>query len=58
LDDNLDEISNATKSLKALSMAMGQELGEQNNRIERIEGKTRDVDQRLYRNTERLKKVK
>jgi hypothetical protein len=54
LDDNLDEISNATKSLKALSMAMGQELGEQNNRIERIEGKTRDVDQRLYRNTERV----
>lgn len=54
LDDNLDEIANATKSLKALSMAMGQELGEQNNRIERIDGKTRDVDQRLFRNTERV----
>jgi len=58
LDGNLDEISSATKTLKALSMAMGQELGEQNNRIGRIEGKTSDVDQRLYRNTERLKRVK
>lgn len=54
LDGNLDEISSATKTLKALSMAMGQELGEQNSRIGRIEGKTSDVDQRLYRNTERV----
>jgi len=58
LDDNLDEISNATKTLKALSMAMGQELGEQNNRIGRIEEKTINLDNRVFKNTERLKKIK
>lgn len=54
LDDNLDEIGQATKTLKALSMAMGQELGEQNNRIGRIEEKTVNLDNRVFRNTERV----
>jgi hypothetical protein len=54
LDDNLDEMSSGLKSLKALSMAMGQELGEQNNRIGRIEQKTVGLDDRLVRNTERV----
>ncbi|KAH9066486.1 hypothetical protein EDB87DRAFT_1672288 [Lactarius vividus] len=35
LDDNLDEISDVAKILKALGTAMGQELDHQNNRIER-----------------------
>jgi hypothetical protein len=54
LDDNLDEIGNATKTLKALSMAMGQELGVQNDRIGRIEEKTVNLDGRVFRNTERV----
>ena len=55
LDDNLDEMSNGLKSLKALSLAMGQELGEQNTRIGRIEQKTVGLDDRLGRNTERVR---
>ncbi|KAH8997926.1 protein transporter SEC9 [Lactarius akahatsu] len=58
LDDNLDEISDVAKRLKALGSAMGQELDHQNNRIERIEEKTVNLDNRVFRNTERLKKIK
>ncbi|KAI0274673.1 synaptosome-associated proteinsynaptosomal-associated protein 25 [Gloeopeniophorella convolvens] len=58
LDDNLDEISDMTKRLKALGSAMGQELDKQNNRIERIEEKTVSLDNRVFRNTERLKRIK
>jgi hypothetical protein len=54
LDDNLDEIGNATKTLKALSLAMGQELGVQNERIGRIEEKAVNLDGKLFRNTERV----
>ncbi|KAH9982500.1 hypothetical protein BGW80DRAFT_1433860 [Lactifluus volemus] len=58
LDDNLDEISDATKRLKALGMAMGQELDKQNDRINRIEEKTVSLDNKVFRNTERLKRIK
>ena len=54
LDDNLHGISQATKSLKALGMAMGQELDQQNNRLRRIEDQTVALDSRIYRNTERV----
>lgn len=55
LDDNLDEISDVTKRLKALGSAMGQELDKQNNRIERIEEKTVNLDNKVFRNTERVR---
>jgi Rad3-related DNA helicase len=55
LDDNLDEISDVAKRLKALGTAMGQELDNQNNRIERIEEKTVSLDNRVFRNTERVR---
>jgi protein transport protein SEC9 len=55
LDDNLDEISDATKRLKALGMAMGQELDKQNDRINRIEEKTVSLDNKVFRNTERVR---
>ncbi|EGO02893.1 hypothetical protein SERLA73DRAFT_131295 [Serpula lacrymans var. lacrymans S7.3] len=58
LDDNLEEVSNVTKGLKALGMAMGQELDRQNERIEVIDGKTRNLDNRVFRNTEKLKRIK
>ncbi len=56
LDDNLDEISDVAKRLKALGSAMGQELDNQNNRIERIEEKTVNLDNRVFRNTERVRR--
>jgi protein transport protein SEC9 len=55
LDDNLDEISDVTKRLKALGTGMGQELDRQNGRIERIEEKTVNLDNRVFRNTERVR---
>jgi len=58
LDGNLDEISDVAKRLKGLGMAMGQELDNQNGRIERIEEKTVSLDNRVFRNTERLKRIK
>jgi hypothetical protein len=58
LDGNLDEIDDIAKRLKAMGTAMGQELDNQNKRIERIEGKAVGLDNRLFRNTERLRKIK
>ena len=54
LDDNLDEILDVTKRLKALGSGMGEELDKQNNRIERIEEKTVNLDNKVFRNTERV----
>ncbi|KAH0590695.1 hypothetical protein H2248_000824 [Termitomyces sp. 'cryptogamus'] len=58
LDTNLDEISEVSKRLKALGMAMGSELDNQNSRIDRIEGKAVRVEQKLHMNTQRLKNIK
>ncbi|KAJ3814510.1 protein transporter SEC9 [Lentinula aff. lateritia] len=58
LDDNLDEIGDMTKRLKALGMTMNQELESQNKHIDNIEQKAVGLDARLFRNTERLKKIK
>jgi len=54
LDDNMDGLSQATKSLKSLGLAMGQELDEQNKRLHRIEDQTVSLDNRIFRNTERV----
>ncbi|KAH0838318.1 hypothetical protein J3R83DRAFT_6596 [Lanmaoa asiatica] len=58
LDDNLDEISKVTKSLKALGTAMGQELDTQNKRLDVIADKATNLDNGVFRQTERLKKIK
>jgi len=58
LDDNLDEIGDAAKRLKALGMSMGQELDTQNQRIDRIGEKATGLDNRMFRNTEKLKRIK
>jgi len=58
LDDNLDEVADATKRLKALGMAMGQELDTQNTRIDRISEKATSLDNRMFKNTEKLKRIK
>lgn len=54
LDDNLDEIGDAVRRLRGLGTTMGQELDSQNERITRIEGKTVGLDNRIFRNTERV----
>jgi hypothetical protein len=54
LDDNLNEISDMTKRLKNLEQSMGQELDNQNQRIDRISDKASAVDQQMFRNTERV----
>jgi glycogen debranching enzyme len=54
LDDNLNEISDMTKRLKNLGQSMGQELDNQNQRIDRISDKASAADQRMFRNTERV----
>lgn len=58
IDDNLNEISDMTKRLKALVTAMGEELDRQNDRIGRITEKTDGLDNRLYRNTQKLNRIK
>ncbi|KIP11981.1 hypothetical protein PHLGIDRAFT_114040 [Phlebiopsis gigantea 11061_1 CR5-6] len=58
LDDNLNEISDMTKRLKALGSAMGEELDKQNDRIGRITEKADGLDNRLFRNTQKLNKIK
>lgn len=54
LDDNLNEIADVTKRLKALGSAMGQELDTQNDRITRITDKADTLDNALFRNTQRV----
>jgi protein transport protein SEC9 len=54
LDDNLDEISEMTKRLKALGTSMGQELDNQTSRVERINDKASAADLQIFRNTERV----
>ncbi|KAG5653079.1 hypothetical protein H0H81_002459 [Sphagnurus paluster] len=57
LDNNLDEINDVSKRLKALGMAMGQELDNQIKRIDHIEGKTVRVEQKIHMNTQRVRYV-
>lgn len=54
IEDNLDEIGDVTKRLKALGMAMGEELDKQNARIDRIGDKTVSLDNKIFSNTERV----
>ncbi|KAL4069591.1 hypothetical protein V8B97DRAFT_1918115 [Scleroderma yunnanense] len=58
LDDNLDEISKVAKSLKSLGTAMGQELDVQNQRLDVVGKKATELDSGVYRQTERLKRIK
>jgi len=58
LEDNLDEIGDMTKKLKALGVAMGEELDKQNIQISAIDQKAVNLDSKIFRNTERLKNIK
>ena len=54
LDDNLSEVADVAKRLKGLGMAMGQELDTQNQRIDRISEKATSLDNRMFKNTEKV----
>lgn len=58
LDGNLDEISDVAKRLKALGNTMGQELDAQNQRLDIIGKKATELDDGVFRQTERLKRIK
>lgn len=58
LDNNLNEISDVAKRLKALGTTMGQELDAQNQRLDVIGKKTTELDGGVFRQTERLKRIK
>ena len=57
-DDNLDEIGDVAKRLKALAVASGQELDAQNSRLTKISGQTDQLDTKIVRATDRLKRIK
>jgi len=58
LDDNLNEISDMTKRLRAIGTTMGEELDRQNKRITDITEKTDKLDFRVVSNTKRLERIK
>lgn len=57
MDENLTEISDMTKRLKALGTSMGQEIESQNSRIDRITSKATDADAQLFKNTEKVSQL-
>lgn len=54
LDDNLDEITRVSKSLKAIALAAGEELDRQNDRIDNIANKTTKLNSRVDTTTNRV----
>jgi uncharacterized protein YdcH (DUF465 family) len=54
----LDEIHDVAKRLKALAVASGQELDAQNSRLNKITNKTDQLDTKIVRATDRLKRIK
>ncbi|KAI8995596.1 hypothetical protein BD414DRAFT_246139 [Trametes punicea] len=58
IDDNLDEILDVSKRLKALGTAMSSELDTQNTRLTRITDKADKLDFDLYRNTQKLNRIR
>ncbi|WWD17711.1 hypothetical protein CI109_102152 [Kwoniella shandongensis] len=58
LDQNLDETLDVTRRLKSLAMAMGDEVGGQNQRLTRVTDKTENLEFAVMKNTERLKRIR
>lgn len=54
MDDNLGEIARATKGLKAIALAAGDELDRQNERIDNISNKTSKLNMRVDVTTNRV----
>ncbi|KAL4921393.1 hypothetical protein BDW62DRAFT_174567 [Aspergillus aurantiobrunneus] len=58
IDQNLNLISGATGRLNLLAKATGRELDEQNRHLERITGKSENVDDQLAMNRARLDRIR
>lgn len=58
IDGNLDEIAALSARMNMLSRAMGQEVGEQNKRLQRVSDKTTSLDTRIYADTKRLEALR
>lgn len=54
IDNNLDELGDAVGRLKALAIASGQEVDRQNNVLEKLHGKTDNVDRKVRSATDRV----
>jgi archaellum component FlaC len=54
IDDNLDELGDAVGRLKALALASGQEVDRQNKVLEKLHGKTDNVDRKVRSATDRV----
>lgn len=54
IDNNLDELGDAVGRLKALAVASGQEVDRQNGVLDRLNGKTDNVDRKVRSATDRV----
>ncbi|WFD34730.1 Protein transport protein S9 plasma membrane t-SNARE [Malassezia cuniculi] len=58
IDQNLNDIGDLAARLNHLGRAMGEEVDEQNRRLQRISEKTSALDTRIYAGTQRLNALK
>lgn len=54
IDGNVDEIGDTAKRLNRLALAMGQEITQQNERLDRIAGKTDKLTMKIDNNTDKV----
>ncbi|RGB26813.1 hypothetical protein C1646_769953 [Rhizophagus diaphanus] len=58
LDNNLDQISAGLTRLNGMAIATGQEIRSQNETLDRVSAKTKDVDDSIVKTTYSLKKIR
>jgi chromosome segregation ATPase len=57
IDDNIDQIGDTASRLNKLALAMGQEINSQNERLDRIAGKTDKLTMRIDNNTDKVREL-
>ena len=57
LDNNMDEIGQLSSKLNRLGKAMGTEINEQNQRIQRLGDKSTSLDTRIFAGTQKLERI-
>ncbi|TIA97385.1 hypothetical protein E3P94_02420 [Wallemia ichthyophaga] len=57
IDGNLNDINQAVGNLKRFAIASGEEVGTQNDRLDDIHNKAGKLDDKIFRNTQKLKKI-
>ena len=58
IDGNLNDIGQAVSNLKRFAIASGEEVETQNGRLDDIHNKAGRLDDKIFRNTEKLKRIK